>query len=182
MPNARKKPCRICRLWFLPDARVGGRQRACGKPECQKSRRHKTQANWRERNPSYAAAYRLDQRHQPDVAVAPEPLRVPPPLNKLPWDLAKDQFGGKGADFIGVMGTLILRAAKDQTKAQPVDSRSLSGTLPPTPEKTRSEPAHTEPRAATPDAATGVSSTRPPPGRSPGPSPGPSAPATGLTG
>ena len=163
MPEARKKPCRICRRWFRPDTRVGPRQRACDKPDCQKARRQKTQTSWRSRNPGYAIAYRLDQRHRPDVTPEPEPLRVPPPLNQLPWDLAKDQFGGKGADFIGVMGALIFRSAKDQFKAQAIDSTNLSGTLPPPPEKTRSTSAHTEPRRASPDAATGVSSTGPPP-------------------
>ena len=182
MPEARKKPCRICRRWFCPDARVGPRQRACGDPDCQKARRQKTQASWRDRNPGYATAYRIDQRHRPDIAEEPGPLRVAPPLRQLPWDFAKDQFGGKGADFIGVMGTLILRSAKDQCNAQPIDSKGLSGTLPPTPEKTRSEPAHTEPRRAAPDAATGISSTGPPIGHPPGSSPGASAAVAGFTG
>jgi hypothetical protein len=44
----------------------------------------------------------------------PEPLRLPAPLAQLPWDIAKDQFGAQGADFLGVMGALIVRAAKDQ--------------------------------------------------------------------
>ena len=35
MPEARKRPCTICRRWFRPDPRVGDRQHACGKPECQ---------------------------------------------------------------------------------------------------------------------------------------------------
>jgi len=34
----------------------------------------------------------------------PEPLRLPPPLSQLPWDIAQSEFGVKGADFIGVMG------------------------------------------------------------------------------
>lgn len=182
MPEARKKPCRICRRWFRPDARVGPRQRACDKPDCQKARRQKTQTSWRSRNPGYAIAYRLDQRRRPDVAPEPEPLRVPPPLNQLPWDLAKDQFGGKGADFIGVMGALILRSAKDRFKAQAIDSTGLPGTLPPPAEKTRSPPAHTELRRAAPDAATGVSSTGPPPGQPPGSPPGASPAVAGLTG
>lgn len=182
MPDTRKKPCRICRQWFRPDTRVGDRQRACGKPECQTARRQKTQASWRACNPGYAIAYRIDQRHRPDVAEDPEPLRVPPPLNQLPWDLAKDQFGGQGADFIGVIGTLILRSAKDQFKAQLADSTRVPGTLPPMPEKTRSESAHTEPRIVAPDAATGVSSTGPPPGKPPGSPPGAPAAVAGLAG
>src|SRR6266700_3186254 len=109
MPEARKKrkrPCSICRRCFRPDPRVGDRQRACGKPECQAARRQKTQADWRDRNRGYAMAWRMDQRAaRPE---APEPLRMPPPLDQLPWDLAKDLFGPQGADFIGVMGTLLV--------------------------------------------------------------------------
>ena len=44
----------------------------------------------------------------------PEPLELPSPLNQLPWDIAQDEFGAKGADFIGVMGALLLRAAQSQ--------------------------------------------------------------------
>lgn len=165
MPDARKRPCRICRRWFRPDNRVGDRQRTCGQPLCQRARRQKTQASWRARNPGYATAHRLTQRNQDDAV---QPLRTPPPLSQLPWDLAKDQFGGQGSDFIGVMGTLLLRTAKDQLRAHLVDRQRLSGTLPATPEKTRSALAHTETRAA-PDAPTGVSSTGSPPGKSPPP-------------
>ena len=66
---------------------------------------------------------------------APEPLRLPPPLSQLPWDLAQDQFGVQGADFLGVMGTLLLGAAQDQFKAYPPDSRAVAGTLPPSAKK-----------------------------------------------
>ena len=58
-----------------------------------------------------------------------EPLRVPPPLNRLPWDLAQSQFGVEGADFMGVMGALLLRAAQSQFAVQVTDSKDDSGTL-----------------------------------------------------
>ena len=44
MPEARKRPCTICRRWFRPNPRVGSRQRACGNPECQAARRQKKMA------------------------------------------------------------------------------------------------------------------------------------------
>jgi hypothetical protein len=49
-------------------------------------------------DPEAAIAWRIDQRAaaQPQ---APEPLRMPPPLNQLPWSIAKGQFGIQGADF-----------------------------------------------------------------------------------
>jgi hypothetical protein len=61
---------------------------------------------------------------------APEPLRLPHPLSNLPWDIAQDEFGHKGADFIGVMGGVLLRAAKNQLKRQVIDSTGDPGTLP----------------------------------------------------
>jgi hypothetical protein len=157
MPKVRKKPCRVCHRWFQPDARVGERQRACGKPECQTARRQKTQADWRKRNLDYAIAWRLDQRAA--QTPPPEALRVPAPLGQLPWNVAKDQFSSQGADFLGVMSALILRAAKDQIRPYLLDSSGLPNRLPLSREKTSSSLPHTGSRAG--DDATGVSPTGP---------------------
>jgi len=142
----RKRPCTICRRWFQPDARIGARQRACNTPACGAALRKKTQAEWRNRNPDYAAVWRCDQRanqHNPP----PKPPRIPAPLDKLPWNVAKDEFGPQAADFIALISILILRAAKDEILAYLADSTGLPGRLPLPPEKTRSDGAHTEPRA-----------------------------------
>jgi hypothetical protein len=157
MMKVRKKPCRICRRWFQPDPRVGDRQKACGKPECQGARRQKTQADWRKRNPDYAIAWRLDLRAA--QAPPPETLRLPSPLEQLPWNVAKDQFSPQGADFLGFMSALILRAAKDQIRLYLPDPAELPSRLPIFPEKTRSGFPHTDSRAG--NDATGVSPTGP---------------------
>jgi len=139
MAEPRKRPCSICRRWFRPNARVGERQRCCSQPECQAARRKKTQAQWRAKNPDYGTAYRIQQRSA--QTQPPEPLRLPPPLNQLPWDLAKDQFGQLGADFIGVMGALLLGAAKDQFPLDLLDSTWVPDPLPPSLQKDLSPPA-----------------------------------------
>ena len=157
MPEARKRPCAICRRWFRPDARVGDRQHACGKAKCQATRRQKTQASWRRRNPGYAIVWLIDQRAA-QTQPPPEPMRLPAPLNQLPWEFAKDQFGSQRADFIGVMGALMVRSAKDQFLAYPVDSTRFAGTLPPPPRKTSPGLGHT---GSAGHHATGVSPTRP---------------------
>ena len=158
MPEARKRPCSICRCWFRPNPRVGGRQHVCGKPACQTERRQKTQAGWRRRNPGYAIAWRIDRRAS-QAQSPPEPLQMPAPLNQLPWDLAKDQFGSQGADFIAVMGALMVRSAKDQFRAYLIDPARVARTLALPLQKTSSESGHTEPRAIS--DATGVSPTGP---------------------
>jgi hypothetical protein len=179
MPEARKRPCRICRQWFRPNPRIGDRQHACGKPECQRSRRQKTQASWRRRNPDYATAWRIQQRAAQSNP-EPEPLRLPAPLNQLPWDIAKDQFGAQGADFIGAMGGLLLRTTKDQFRAYVADSTTLAGTLPRLPKKTRAGFGHTEAESA--NDATGVSPTGPALATSAGSRTAPAAPVDGFAG
>jgi hypothetical protein len=92
-------------------------------------RRKRTQGNWRAKNPEYAAGYRIQQRGAEEQP--PEPLRLPTPLGRLPWDLAKDEFGRKGSDFIAVMGALLVRTAKDQFRAYVTDTTRVPGPLPP---------------------------------------------------
>jgi hypothetical protein len=178
MPEARKRPCTICRRWFRPNPRVGDRQHACGKPECQTRRRQKTQASWRRRNPGYAIAWRIDRRAA-QTQPPPEPLRLPAPLNQLPWEFVKDQLGAQCADFIGVMGALMVRSAKDQFRAYLIDPTRLPGTLPLPPRKTSSSLSHTEPAG---HDATGVSPTRPALGTSTSPPAAPARAVDGLTG
>ena len=128
MPVARKHPCCICHRWYRPDNRVGSRQRACSKPSCQALRRRKKQAAWRARNPDYFSGRRIQTRGASDKP--PEPLRLPSPLNQLPWDIAQSEFGVQGADFIGTMGTLLLHSVQSQLKAYRVDSKTDPVTLP----------------------------------------------------
>lgn len=127
MPVSRKRPCCVCHRWFRPDSRVGSRQRACRKAECQSVRRRRKQAAWRARNPDYFRGRRIQARaasNQP-----PEALRLPPPLNQLPWDIAQSEFGVQGADFIGVMGALLLHSAQSHFTVYAADSKIDAATL-----------------------------------------------------
>jgi hypothetical protein len=138
MPDTRKKPCCICRRWFRPDPRIGPRQRACRNPDCQSARRRKKQKRWRERHPDYFIARRIQDRGKEDQA--PEPLRLPPPLNRLPWDIAQSEFGSQGADFIGVLGVLLLRGTQSQFQAYLTDLPGLANTLTPAPAQSQMGP------------------------------------------
>jgi hypothetical protein len=124
---ARKRPCRVCRHWFFPDPRVGDRQRVCSKHECQKARREQTQARWRKSNPDYFVARRIEERAaaieqarsaEPPSSAEPAPVQMPRPLDRLPWDVAQDEFGPKGAEFIGCLGRLLVRRAQDERRSQ----------------------------------------------------------------
>ena len=113
MPSSpRRRPCSCCRKWFRPDPRVGDRQRACSAAACQRRRRARTQAAWRAANPDYFAARRIQARGS--SSTPPEPLRMRAPLDRLPWDIAQDEFGVQGADFLGVFGQVLVHYAQDQ--------------------------------------------------------------------
>jgi hypothetical protein len=59
---------------------------------------------------------------EPPPAPPLAPLRVPAPLDRLPWDIAQDQFGVQGADFLGVFGRVLLGVAQDERRGQVLDS------------------------------------------------------------
>ena len=61
----------------------------------------------------------------------PSPLRLPPPLNQLPWDIAQSAYGPQGADFIAIMGGLLLRETQFKIAVDRVDSTADGATLRP---------------------------------------------------
>ena len=65
-------------------------------------------------------AWRIDAKAK-DELKSREPPSMPPPLSRLPWDLAKDEFGTKGVEFIAVFGRILLGVAKNQFGGYPAD-------------------------------------------------------------
>ena len=48
-----KRPCRICRRWFIPHPRLGDRQRTCGNSHCKREWHRKRCAQWNRKNADY---------------------------------------------------------------------------------------------------------------------------------
>ncbi len=135
----KKKPCCFCRKWFMPDPRVGDRQKACSRSECQKKRRIRTQANWRERNPEYERARWLRDRSNKAEAAdkaknepptpgkklprRPSPIRMVGKLRKVPWETIQDEIGVQVTDAIAVTALLIIKATQDQRRPQTIDNK-----------------------------------------------------------
>jgi hypothetical protein len=128
-----KRPCCICRHWFVPDRRIGRRQRACSVSACQIARRARAQASWRRRNPDYFIAHRVQRRRLKagESQGGVPPLVLPPPLSQLPWDLAQEEFGVAGTDFLGHLSRVLLGAAQAQKAGQLIDSTGEPVRLPP---------------------------------------------------
>lgn len=116
--SRRQHRCAICRHGFRPNPRVGDRQRVCSKPECKQEFRRRIQAAWRERHPGYFIKWRARKRTANNASEPVDPPRPPAPLSALPWEMAQEEFGVAGADFLGSMGRLLLFRAKDEMPAQ----------------------------------------------------------------
>ncbi len=144
MAKLRQKRCCVCKDPFWPHPRVGTRQRACRKPECQKARRAETQKAWREKNPDYWTARRLQRRSAAakeaaqqaakevlrgrplavgSSTVRPPPSpRVPRELGAIPWDFAHAEIGVAATDFVVLVLKVVLQYVQDQIEAQVLDS------------------------------------------------------------
>jgi len=51
------KRCLFCGRYFIPDRRVGHRQKSCPRPECRKARKKAAQEAWLKKNPDYFAGF-----------------------------------------------------------------------------------------------------------------------------
>jgi hypothetical protein len=47
------KRCIVCGRFFIPDPRVGERQKVCRRDSCKKARKHLAQRAWCKKNPGY---------------------------------------------------------------------------------------------------------------------------------
>ena len=104
---ARKRPCGVCRKWFVPNPRAGSRQRVCGEPSCQTERHRRACERWRGRNPDYDREDRLRRRlvreEEPKAASALEA----DPLRRIDWGAARDAVGLQVAVTIEEAGRVI---------------------------------------------------------------------------
>jgi hypothetical protein len=60
--SPRKRPCCICRKWFLPDVRQKNRQKTCDNPECRREHHRRQCAKWNKKNKEYFQSNYLNKK------------------------------------------------------------------------------------------------------------------------
>lgn len=97
----RKRPCSICRKWFLPHVRLSGRQTTCS-PECKKQRHRIKCKAWNKKNKAYFKAIYLNEKLEqtnkppPDCSTKSKQKHPLPSyrLNlQLPYEVIESQIG-----------------------------------------------------------------------------------------
>ena len=117
----KKRPCCICRRWFLPDARVGDRQRACGAASCQRARHERAYRGWRDANRDYDRGRRWQDTlgaAKAEPASAPPAANAPPPVAGVPWDVVQNEMRVEGrvilAGVVRVIGVFVQNEMRRQ--------------------------------------------------------------------
>ena len=91
--RTRKRPCTICRRWFMPDYRQIGRQKTCDNPECRKELHRRQCQKWYRKNQVYFKAIYLNKKlactSDPPASSFNKPAVVIP-LSRIDLKLPKD--------------------------------------------------------------------------------------------
>ncbi len=94
----KKRPCCICRKWFLPDIRQKDRQKTCGCPKCKAELHRRNCRKWNNRNKEYFANNYLENKiEQLEKRVPEEDKKVTLPASPLflPVDTIVKEYGAR---------------------------------------------------------------------------------------
>jgi hypothetical protein len=126
MPS-RKRPCRICGKWFMPNPRLGDRQKTCGADACKQQWHTAKCAEWNRQNTAYFKEIYLRSRLEPPGNDAVELLsspcspsssrantaaRVPSPLH-LPREAIQEVMGTQQTVIIEYIVRVLLRGVQE---------------------------------------------------------------------
>ncbi len=125
----RKRPCSICRKWFLPDCRQTGRQKTCS-PECSKEWHRRNCAKWNKKNAAYFKSNYLDQKikkaskslpdsTQPDVKANTSPIPKSRINLNLPRDIIRNKIGEDNLIIIEYLTEQIFRRIRSNLTGFP---------------------------------------------------------------
>jgi hypothetical protein len=114
-----KRPCSICRKWFLPDVRQKGRQKTCS-PDCQTERHRRQCKDWNKKNKAYFKNNYLstkiekavDQKTASDLSGASLPPQIKP---VLPIEIIATEYGIKPAVIVQYLVTQIINQTRGRS-------------------------------------------------------------------
>ena len=130
----RKRPCRICRRWFMPDPKLKDRQKTCGDPHCKREWHRRKCAEWNKNNSDYFKSNYLQKKL--DAAIASEKSQKPlPPKSRfnsgLPLGYVQDLIGVQHVVIIEYFGQLLFGRFQEVLRGQLAVNTTKVRRLPP---------------------------------------------------
>lgn len=144
--KSKKRPCRICRKWFMPNPRVGERQKTCGDEECMKKWHARKCAEWNRKNRSCTQenywstrlALAIDEKEGTkgtSVAATLTKSHIsvssPAPFPQLPRSIIQEVIGVQQFVIIEYVARQLFKSVQEVIKGQHTENNSNSSQLPP---------------------------------------------------
>jgi hypothetical protein len=121
----RKRPCRICKRWFIPHPRVKERQKTCGDPKCQREWHRRKCEEWNRQNADYFKANylakKLDAENSPKSRIK----------TGLPIGYVQELIGSQQLIIIEYLSQLLMHRCRHWFDQQITVNGPTRGRLPP---------------------------------------------------
>ena len=129
----KKRPCRICRHWFVPNPRLKDRQMTCGDPGCKKEWHRRKCREWNRKNTDYFRSNYLQKKlHAACQSGTPPSLRPATRLKSgLPHLFVQEVISIQHLIIIEYFGQLLLRRFQEVLRSQPAVITRKIERLPP---------------------------------------------------
>jgi len=119
--RSRKRPCRVCGKWFMPNPRLGDRQKTCGADTCKQQWHAAKCAAWNKENRAYFKEIYLRKRLEPvtQQAYAPSASSSPPSRgNTRIREPVQEVMGAQQFVIIEYIVRVLLRGIQEAINAQ----------------------------------------------------------------
>ena len=126
MPRSptRKRPCRVCKRWFIPHPRLKDRQKTCGDQQCQREWHRRKCELWNHNNVDYFKDNYLDKKLE--VTSAPRSRLK----TGLPLCYVQERIGAQQLIIIEYLSQLLLRRCRHLIRPHPLVNGPSSGQQP----------------------------------------------------
>ncbi len=120
----KKRPCRVCKKWFVPNPRVGSRQKTCGAKECQNKWHAKKCSQWNRQNRAYFQGNYLSKKLQTVKNQGSSPGKSPSQLPesgkivKLPREVIQEVIGAQQFVITEYLTRVLLRSVQEVIRLQ----------------------------------------------------------------
>ncbi|NOR22964.1 MAG: hypothetical protein GQ542_00975 [Desulforhopalus sp.] len=120
----KKRPCRICSKWFMPNPRLGVRQKTCGAEECKAEWHTRKCAQWNQQNRPYFQAIHLSKKLQ--ACQSQETTSENPPSRskkvgkspQLPQKVIQEVIGVQQSVIIEYISQVLLKRVQEVIRKQ----------------------------------------------------------------
>jgi hypothetical protein len=114
----KRRPCRICRCWFLPDKHVGDRQKVCSRESCQRERHRRESVVYRRRERDKVREQRIVASIRLDGVAEFDPAESGAVLTRLDWRRVRELVGPEVSIIIQQTGGVLALGMRELVRSE----------------------------------------------------------------